>query len=42
MAKTDKKTLDLIKEVQARKIEIAKAARPQWKTNCSQQLVQMT
>ena len=35
MAKTDKKTLELIKEVQRRKEEIAKAEKPAWKTNCS-------
>lgn len=33
--KTDQKTLDLIKEVARRKAEIAKADRPNWKTNCS-------
>lgn len=36
MAKTDQKTLALIKEVKSRKAEIAKLeAKPQWKTNCS-------
>jgi len=35
MAKADKKTLDLIKEVKRRKEEISKAERPNWKTNCS-------
>ena len=33
--KTDKKTLELIKEVQRRKEEIAKAEKPSYKTNCS-------
>ena len=33
--KTDQKTLDLIKEVQRQKAEIAKADRPQFRTNCS-------
>jgi hypothetical protein len=32
---TDKKTLDLIKEVKKRKDEIANAEKPNWKTNCS-------
>lgn len=35
MGKTDSKTLDLIKEVQKQKAEIAKAEKPNWKTNCS-------
>lgn len=34
-AKTDKKTLDLIAEVNRQKAEIAKADRPNWRTNCS-------
>jgi hypothetical protein len=33
--KTDQKTLDLIKEVKARKAEISRAEKPNWKTNCS-------
>lgn len=33
--KADQKTLDLIKEVKARKAEISRAERPNWKTNCS-------
>lgn len=32
---TDQKTLDLIKEVNRRKEEIAKAEKPNWTTNCS-------
>lgn len=35
MAKTDKKTLDLIQLVKTQKAEIAKAERPNWKTNRS-------
>ncbi|CAE7860315.1 unnamed protein product [Symbiodinium microadriaticum] len=35
MAKTDAKTLELIKKVQQQKEEIAKAERPNWITNCS-------
>lgn len=35
MAKTDKKTLDLINEVKKQKADIAKADRPQYRTNCS-------
>lgn len=35
MAKTDSKTLELIKKVQKQKEEIAKAERPNWITNCS-------
>ncbi len=35
MAKTDEKTLALIKEVQRQKEEIAAAERPNWVTNCS-------
>jgi len=35
MAKTDSKTLELIKKVQQQKQEIAKAERPNWVTNCS-------
>lgn len=34
-AKTDKKTLDLIKEVTRQKAEIASIERPTWQTNCS-------
>jgi hypothetical protein len=34
-AKTDKKTLELIQEVKRKKAEIAKAERPNWRTNCS-------
>ncbi len=33
-AKTDKKTMDLINEVKRQKAEIAKADRPQYRTNC--------
>ena len=33
--KTDKLTLDLMNEVKKRKTEIAKAERPNWRTNCS-------
>ena len=33
MAKTDDKTLDLIREVARQKAEIASAERPDWKTN---------
>ena len=33
--KTDTKTLELIKEVNRRKDEIAKAEKPNWITNCS-------
>ena len=33
--KTDNKTLELIKEVNRRKAEIAQADKPNWKTNCS-------
>ncbi len=36
MAKaTDKKTIELIKEVKRRKEEIARIEKPNWKTNCS-------
>lgn len=35
MAKTDKKTLELINEVRRQKTEIAKIERPNWQTNCS-------
>lgn len=35
MKSTDKKTLALIEEVNRRKKEIAKAERPNWKTNCA-------
>lgn len=35
MAKTDKKTLDLIKEVTRQKAEITKIEKPNWRTNCS-------
>jgi hypothetical protein len=35
MAKSDKKVLDLIAEVNRQKEEIGKAERPVWATNCS-------
>lgn len=35
MAKTDERTLGLIKEVKKQKEEISKAERPNWVTNCS-------
>lgn len=35
MAKTDKKTLDLINEVKKQKAEIAKLDKPNWRTTCS-------
>lgn len=35
MAKTDDRTLNLIKEVAKQKEEISKAERPNWITNCS-------
>ena len=35
MAKTDAKTLELIKEVNKQKAEIAKAEKPQYITNCN-------
>ena len=35
MAKTDQKTLDLIKEVNKQKAEIAQLEKPNWITNCS-------
>ena len=35
MAKTDKKTLELIAQVKQQKAEIAKAEKPSYKTNCS-------
>lgn len=35
MAKTDKKTLELIAQVKQQKAEIAKAEKPAYKTNCT-------
>jgi hypothetical protein len=35
VAETDKKTLDLIKDVQRKKAEISKIEKPNWKTNCA-------
>lgn len=38
MAKTDERTIQLIKEVAKQKAEIAKAEKPNWRTNCSYQV----
>lgn len=40
MAKTDERTLQLIKEVAKQKKEISKAERPNWVTNCSFKFVE--
>src|SRR4051812_34590333 len=34
-AKTDKKTLALIAEINRQKVEVAKVDRPSWRTNCA-------
>lgn len=38
MAKTDKKTLELIKEVERQRAEIKRLDKPNWRTNCSLQI----